>query len=309
MPLTAYTYSIANDFPGSSVELTKFDAEIRASAIVTALSRIDTNGDVLEIYFVDALSAGEKTILDGDTTNPAGGLIAAHDNTLPTFRKSEDQAVSNTTSLTSDTQLKFLIIPQEKLDFKFVVFFNLAGTASGIKLAVNGPAAMTYFRAAITIFNSNSGSLVSAALKTTTDDALSVVLPNIGDHYAVIEGCFENGVNPGYVGLRFAQHQSDNNAVTIKKGSLVNVANELGDISAPAISGRSGYSGISGFSGLSGVSGFSGTSAYSGFSGFSGIPGSAAAIGDSGYSGVSGFSGGGGTINLTEILARFWMRL
>ena len=79
--MATYTYSIANDFPSGKVNTTKLDSEIRASAITIALDRIDTAGDVISIVFKDDLSAGDKTILDNDTTGPAGGLIAAHDNT------------------------------------------------------------------------------------------------------------------------------------------------------------------------------------------------------------------------------------
>ena len=81
MPATKYTYSIAGDFPGGAVNTSKLDAEIRNSAIVTAIGRITTSGDIIDIWFKDALSSGDKTVLDGDTTGPAGGLIAAHDNT------------------------------------------------------------------------------------------------------------------------------------------------------------------------------------------------------------------------------------
>lgn len=78
MAETTYTYSIANDFPVTGFDSSRMNADIRESAIVIALERIVSEGDVVDIVFKDALSAGDKTILDGDTTNPAGGLIAAH---------------------------------------------------------------------------------------------------------------------------------------------------------------------------------------------------------------------------------------
>jgi len=76
---TKYTYSIADDFPEGSVDSDNLKAEIAASSIVTALDFIGTDGDVIDIWFKDALSTADKTTLDGDTTNPAGGLIADHD--------------------------------------------------------------------------------------------------------------------------------------------------------------------------------------------------------------------------------------
>lgn len=78
MAATKYTYSVAGDFPATGVNPGGFSVDIAESAIVIALDRIDVEGDVCDIWFKDALSAGDKTILDGDTTAPAGGLIAAH---------------------------------------------------------------------------------------------------------------------------------------------------------------------------------------------------------------------------------------
>ena len=76
-----YTYSITNDFPNGKLNSTKLVQEINASSIVTALIGVNTRGDVCNILFKAELSAADKTILDGNTTHPAGGLIAAHDNT------------------------------------------------------------------------------------------------------------------------------------------------------------------------------------------------------------------------------------
>ena len=49
MANTTYTYSIADDFPGGAVNPTKLDAELRASAIVTALVGVNSTGDVIGI--------------------------------------------------------------------------------------------------------------------------------------------------------------------------------------------------------------------------------------------------------------------
>lgn len=85
MAETTYTYSIEDDMPNGAVNIVTLQDEIQASAIVTAIARIQTNPDgddedQLDIVFKDALSTGDKTILDGDTADPAGGLLAAHDN-------------------------------------------------------------------------------------------------------------------------------------------------------------------------------------------------------------------------------------
>lgn len=78
MAATKYTYSIANDFPATGLASDRLAQEITESAITTALDKIYTSGDTCDIWFKDALSVADETILDGDTSSPAGGLIAAH---------------------------------------------------------------------------------------------------------------------------------------------------------------------------------------------------------------------------------------
>lgn len=70
MSVTTYTFSIFNDFTQHAVATDRLSQEIQASSIVTALSRIDTIGDVINIVFKDVLSAPDQTTLNG--------LVAAH---------------------------------------------------------------------------------------------------------------------------------------------------------------------------------------------------------------------------------------
>ena len=65
------TYSIIDDTATGKVEESELAKSIQASAIVTALERIDSSGDVLEVIFKDTLSVGDKTILDGLVLNTA----------------------------------------------------------------------------------------------------------------------------------------------------------------------------------------------------------------------------------------------
>jgi hypothetical protein len=67
--------------PESTVNVATLGAEIEASAITTNFFRAWVDGDVLSLLFDTLpLPAGDQTILDNDTTGPAGGLLAAHDN-------------------------------------------------------------------------------------------------------------------------------------------------------------------------------------------------------------------------------------
>ena len=124
MAATKYTYNVSSDFPNSKVNLSTIQGEITSSSIVIALERIDSiggfilknvlTGGSIDIWFKDALSAGDKTILDGDVAGPAGGLIAAHDNSST----NEVQNVSITNEpkvgITSDTTIILVKPPQNK---------------------------------------------------------------------------------------------------------------------------------------------------------------------------------------------------
>jgi hypothetical protein len=83
MAVTKYTFAVAADVP-QGVGLGNLTDEINASGsgIVTQIDYMNKTGDVLDIFFKDALSAAEETALHGDTLGPAGGLLAAHDPTL-----------------------------------------------------------------------------------------------------------------------------------------------------------------------------------------------------------------------------------
>jgi len=70
MSSTEYTYSISSDFPNAKVASYNLALEIANSDIATTLERIDTVGDTCNIWFADALSAGDEVLLDG--------LVAAH---------------------------------------------------------------------------------------------------------------------------------------------------------------------------------------------------------------------------------------
>ena len=89
MAQTTRTYSISLDMPGGTLNNSgKLQSELAApgNGVSTKVDGISTSGDALNIVFDAALSASEIMALDGGTglpygTHPAGGLLAAHDDT------------------------------------------------------------------------------------------------------------------------------------------------------------------------------------------------------------------------------------
>lgn len=113
MAETKYPYSTAVDFPSGEINKERLVEDIQASSIITALDRIDVVGDLVEIVFKAALSAGDKTLLDGDTSNPAGGLIAAHNGTptVPNQVEIKNTDVKVTAAKRTDAKITYVFSP------------------------------------------------------------------------------------------------------------------------------------------------------------------------------------------------------
>jgi len=77
MAATKYTYSISQDFPNHKEDSARLTREIQQSSIATALDYINTSGDDCDIWFKDALSAGDKTTLDGIVATHSGEPLPA----------------------------------------------------------------------------------------------------------------------------------------------------------------------------------------------------------------------------------------
>lgn len=99
-----YTYAVSTDLPDGLVNIGKLHAEIAASPILTAIERVDLVGDQLDVVFKAALSAEDKTLLDGNITGPAGGLLAAHENT-PDTNDPDRVEITNQARLREDGSL------------------------------------------------------------------------------------------------------------------------------------------------------------------------------------------------------------
>lgn len=75
---TQFQFTISTDVVSGEVDEARLDEEIRNSSITIAIDGVSVAGDTLTIDFKADLSAGEETVLHGDTTGPAGGLVGGH---------------------------------------------------------------------------------------------------------------------------------------------------------------------------------------------------------------------------------------
>jgi len=116
MAETTYSYSLSSDFPDGAINAEKLEDEIYTSAITRSLSRIDVSGDDVDIVFNDALTTADQTVLDADTTGPAGGLIAAHDNSATSVPS--EVTISNA-HFSSTKNIKVEVEPREGVGKNF----------------------------------------------------------------------------------------------------------------------------------------------------------------------------------------------
>lgn len=102
---TEFSYSISNDFNNGEVYTSNLVDEITASAITANVVKINTEDDTLTIFFDTDLTSEEVTILDGNTLNPAGGLLALHNPII-----SSPTIIFNETSVTKTTSNSFILV-------------------------------------------------------------------------------------------------------------------------------------------------------------------------------------------------------
>lgn len=142
---------------------------------------------------------------------------------MQTARSSSDQAISSSTVLTDATGLSVILEPNKKYRFYLNASFNLAGILSGYKFQIVTPTSPTNYLANIQILNGVLGTLLNAVVHTAGSTVINAALATTGNHMLKITGMIENGANAGTLKLQFAQNVSDSSAITLKRGSYLEV--------------------------------------------------------------------------------------
>jgi hypothetical protein len=150
-------FSISNDIILGGVNTTQLLQDIIDDVtIVTAVDLIKTKGDVLTIVFNTPLTAPEVTALDGDISNPAGGLIGNHDpTTLPSFDlNAVERVVVPANPTVNDDGEKYspgTIWINSATDEVFILTDNSIGAANWTNPSLNQPFAISCGRNQATI--------------------------------------------------------------------------------------------------------------------------------------------------------------
>ena len=136
------------------------------------------------------------------------------------LRKSADQAVANSTTLTDDTDLSFAVTASRTYCFRLSIPFNLAGVVSGYKFQLSLPSGLTSLVWNGQVYNAVSLALVSVQVLTSVT-VISGALATSGDHLLQMEGTVEVGGTGGSLTLQFAQNTSSGSAITVKKNATM----------------------------------------------------------------------------------------
>jgi hypothetical protein len=143
---TKYTYSIATDV-GGPVDSDFLTTDIPAAGIATELLRIDTDGDVLDIWFADALSGGDQTILTVCVTQYM--LEAAKQRRYVEIDARTDELIAQgftfggkVFSLASDAQVNIIGLDMAREDPAMTYPVNYGAKDSGDYLAIPDAATM-----------------------------------------------------------------------------------------------------------------------------------------------------------------------
>lgn len=139
-------------------------------------------------------------------------------------RKTADQSITSSTTLTNDTHLFFSIAASEEWIAEFILDAGAALGTTGLKVAITTPAGATQNIRAILV--ADVVAVANAYKRTTTSgaalDFTALQLVGVGDSEVRVSVWVLNGATPGTVQLQFAQSTSSVTAVTLRKGSFMN---------------------------------------------------------------------------------------
>ena len=132
------------------------------------------------------------------------------------INKSADESTNNDAVLSDDSELIISVAINEVILLKSVIYFT-CNVASGIRIALNGPAATTSIRSYAFMYDS-TGAISSGIAASYGIYAL--LIGGISGH-CIIESTIENGANAGNIAVQWAQHTSNANNTTVERGSYI----------------------------------------------------------------------------------------
>lgn len=145
-------------------------------------------------------------------TLPAGA-------TVKTVRKSADQSVTSSTTLVSDTHLKFAVAANETYIFQLWLYTYAADGTPDIKLTCAGPSGSTVLWSSSQVIFNAGGATTLTVVNTSGVTADLFVDANL--RAIQLYGTIANGATAGDLQFQWAQNTSSANSTTVKAGSSI----------------------------------------------------------------------------------------
>jgi len=230
----ANTVTVNGHALSSNVTVTKSDVSLSAvtnNAQVKKLSSstannvprwANTSGDSLADGLAVGTSANNLVQLDANAKLPAvdGSQLTnlPSGTTIVVVVKSSNQAVTNSTTLVADSQLKFAVAANETWAFEF--YINAAdGSSGGIRALIDFPSGATCSN--IMFGDATSGTAFKIYYGTGGGEGSGFGVWNNGGggSFLQIKGTIVNGSTAGYCALKWAQSTATANGTTVMAGS------------------------------------------------------------------------------------------
>jgi hypothetical protein len=138
-----------------------------------------------------------------------------------TTYKSANQT-NNTTTLATDTELKFDILANEVWTFRFLLQMNSPAPADS-KWNISAPAGVTSCKYAVSVYRNNT----STTSNTTCGTPTTGIATSGSNDVIEVTGTIENGANAGTVNLQWAENAASG-TMTVYRDSFMNAFKNTG---------------------------------------------------------------------------------
>ncbi len=135
-------------------------------------------------------------------------------------RKTSDQAVTSSVTLTDLSDLSVTLVSGRNYQFRAVVFVNKANSLSGIRVALQGTATFNDLRYSIDIYDMTTRAIVANGISNALGTTVSKTTISTGENRVIVDGCCSVNTG-GTLKIQGAQGTVDANATTFRRGSCL----------------------------------------------------------------------------------------
>lgn len=192
-------------------------------------------GDLAYVIESNRLYEATNSTTWGTPTVMPGGLILPAD-PITTFTgdgvwraissklKTADQSISNSTTLTDDTDLQFTMTASVSYRFDILIFVTSASATPDFKFQITSAITPADIRYQVEVWQAGVGlTLDGHTIETAYNSVISANWGAPPNTYCRLQGTVTNGATIGTFKVQWAQRVSNATATTVKRGSSLNI--------------------------------------------------------------------------------------